>query len=246
MKTALCGRIALGASAVFFGVIALLWRDPETWQNVYRIRALPFGPLIGTCLMAALIAGGIGILHPRSARPASVILGIVFLCFSLACVPDTLAASNIYEKYGGSFFLFLSLFFAAMALYAATEANTARAARFGLVARLGLGVCAISFMLGQAVIFRLTVHTVPKWIPPGQMFWAVFTTAAFAIAAVAILANRHARLAMRMMALMVGLFGVLVWVPHLIAHPESHFNWSECAETSLVMAASWTVADHSP
>ena len=65
--------------------------------------------------------------HPRTARPASVLLGMVYLCFSLACVPDIIAAANIYDKYGGSFFLFLSLFFGAMALYAEPEAIATRA-----------------------------------------------------------------------------------------------------------------------
>jgi hypothetical protein len=44
---------------------------------------LPFGTLIGGCLMAAQIAGGIGMQHPRTARLASVVLGVVYLLFSL-------------------------------------------------------------------------------------------------------------------------------------------------------------------
>jgi len=52
------------------------------------------------------------------------------LCFSLACVPDIIAAANIYDKYGGSLFLFFSLFCGAIALYAATEADAARAVEF--------------------------------------------------------------------------------------------------------------------
>jgi hypothetical protein len=243
MRTGFCGRIVFGASAVLFGVIALLWHDTATWQNVHHIWSLPFGASIGAGLMAAQIAGGIGIQHPRTARPASVVLGVVYLCFSLACVPDIVAATNLYDKYGGSFFLFLSLFFGAMAQYAATEANATRAAAMGRLARFGLGVCAISFMLGQALLLRETARAVPKWLPPGQMFWAILTTTAFALAAIAILSNREARLAIRMMTLMLGLLGVLVWVPHLIAHPEAHFNWSECAETFLVTGAAWTVAD---
>ena len=47
------------------------------------------------------------------------------------------------------------------------------------------------------------------------MFWEMLTTIAFAIAAIAILTNRQARLAMHLMTLMLALFGVLVWVPHL-------------------------------
>jgi len=243
VKTALYGRIVLGASAVLFGVVALMWHDSDTWQNLQHIWSLPFGTIIGECLMAAQVAGGIGMLHARTARSASVVLGIVYLCFSLACVPDIIAAANIYDKYGGSFFLFVSLFCGAIALYAATEADAARAVVFGRLARFGLGVCAISFTLGQMLLLRETAHLVPKWIPPSQMFWAILTTIAFALAGVAILINRQARLAMRLMTLMLALFGVLVWVPHLIAHPKAHFNWSECALTFLVTGATWMVAD---
>ena len=243
MKTALYGRIVFGAAAVLFAVIALMWHDPETWQNLQHIWSLTFGTLIGGCLMTAQIAGGIGMQLPRAGRLASVVLCVVYLCFSLACVPDIIAASNIYDRYGGSFFLFFSLLCGAIALCAATEANASRAVAFGRLARLGLGVCAISFMLGQALLLRETAHLVPKWIPPNQMFWAILTTVGFGLAAVAILINRQARLAMRLMKLMLGLFGVLVWVPHLISHPKAHFNWSECALTFLVAGAAWMVAD---
>lgn len=243
MKTALYGRIVFGAAAVLFGFIALMWHDADTWQNLQHFWSLPFGALIGGCLMAALIAGGIGMQYPRTGRLASVVLCVVYLCFSLACIPDTIAASNIYDRYGGSFFLFFSLLCGAIALYAATETNAARAVVFGRVARLGLGVCAVSFTLGQALLLRDTAGLVPKWIPPNQMFWAILTTVAFGCAAIAILINRQARLAIRMMTLMLGLFGVLVWIPHLIAHPKAHFDWSECALTFLVTGAVWVVAD---
>jgi hypothetical protein len=243
MKSTLSGRTVFCAAAVLFGVIALMWHDADTWQNLQHIWSLPFGAILGGCLMTAQIAGGIGMLHPRTGRLAAVVLCIVYLCFSLACVPDIIAASNIYERYGGSFFLFFSLFCGAIALYAATEANAPRMVLFGRLARLGLGICAISFTLGQLLLLRATAHLVPKWIPPNQMFWAILTTVAFALAAVAILINRQARLAMRLMTLMLAFFGVLVWVPHLIAYPKAHFNWSECALTFLVTGAAWTVAE---
>ncbi|MFZ0136455.1 MAG: hypothetical protein WAK89_05315 [Candidatus Sulfotelmatobacter sp.] len=243
MKTASYARIVFGAAAVLFGAIALMWHDPDTWQNLRHIWSLPFGAVIGACLMAALLAGGVGIQFPRTARLASVVLCVVYLCFSLACIPDIIAASNIYDRFGGSFFLFFSLLCGAVALYAATEANAARAIVFGRLARLGLGVCTISFTLGQVLLPRETAQLVPKWIPPNQMFWAMLTTVAFGLAAIAILINRQARLAMRLMTLMLVLFGVMVWVPRLIAHPKAHFNWSEFALNFLVAGAAWVVAD---
>lgn len=243
MKKVSCARIVFGASAVLFGVIGLMWHDVYTWQNLVHLWKLPLGSFIGTCLMAAQIAGGIGILYSRTARPASVVLGVVYLCFALACVPDMVAPTNVYDKYGCSLLMYFSFFCGAIAVYAATEADGRKALLFGRTARIGLGICAISFMLGQALLLRETAGAVPKWIPPSQMFWAVVTTVAFGLAAVAILANVRARLAMRLMAFMIALFGVLVWVPHLVAHPEAHYNWSEIALTLLAMSAAWTVSE---
>lgn len=243
MKKAWAGRIVFGASAVLFGVIALLWHDADTWQNLHHIWSLPFGAILGGLLMTAQIVGGIGMLYSRTGRVAALVLCPVYFCFALACVPGIIAAANIYDKYGGSFFLFFSFLCGSIALYAATERDAARALAIGRVARIGLGICAISFTLGQALLLRETSELVPKWTPPNQMFWAIFTTIAFALAAIAILINRQARPAMRLMTLMLALFGLLVWVPRLIAHPKAHFNWSELALTFLTTGAVWVVAD---
>jgi hypothetical protein len=242
MKTASYGRIVFGASAVLFGVIALMWHDSDTWQTLRQIWSLPFGTIIGECLMTAQIAGGIGMQYPGTARSASVILSVVYLLFSLACIPGIIAAPTVYAAYG-SFFEQFSLLCGAIALYTATEASAARAVVFGRLARLGLGVCAISFTLSQMFYLRVTAELVPKWIPPNQMFWAILTTIAFALAAIAILINRQARLAIRLMTLMLALFGVLVWIPRLIARPKAHLNWSEFGLTFLITGASWMVAD---
>ena len=242
MKTACYGRIVFGASAVLFGVIALMWHDSDTWQTLRKIWSLPFGTIIGGYLMIAQIAGGIGIQYPRTARFGSIVLGVVYLLFSLACIPGIIARPAMYVQYG-SFFEQFSLLCGAIAVYAATEPNAAQALAFGRVARLGLGACAISFTLSQIIYLRVTAGLVPTWIPPNQMFWAILTTIAFALAAIAILMNRQARLAIRLMTLMLALFGVLVWIPLLIAHPEAHLNWSEFGLNFLITGAAWMVAD---
>ncbi|HKD51240.1 MAG TPA: hypothetical protein VKB90_10590 [Candidatus Acidoferrum sp.] len=243
MKTGVYARIVFGASAMLYGVIALMWHDADTWQTLTHIWGLPFGVVTGGCLMVLLIAGGIAMPFPRTARLASIVLCVVFLCFSLACIPDILAASSLFERYGGSFFQLFSLVCGAMALYAATEGSISRAAVLGRLARIGLGVCAISFALSQILYLRHTADLVPRWIPPNQMFWAILTTVAFALGALALLVNRQARLAVRLMTLMLGLFGALVWIPRLIAHPGEHGNWSEFALTFLITGAAWMVAE---
>jgi hypothetical protein len=236
------GRIVFGASAALFGVIALIWWDPDTWQTLSQIWSLPFGTVIGGCLVIGLIAGGIGIMYPPTAHWASVFLGVVYLLFSLACVPGVLAAPSVYVHYG-NFFEQFSLLSGAIAVCAATEANEARALAFGRLARFGIGACAVSFTLSQTIYLSATASLVPKWIPPSQTFWAILTTIAFGLAAIAILINRQARLALRLMTLMLALFGVLVWVPRLITHPGNHSNWSEFALNFLITGAVWVVAD---
>jgi hypothetical protein len=242
MKTALYGRIVFGGSAVLFGVIALIWHDADTWQSLHRILRLPFGTIIGEALMIALIAGGVGIVFPRIVGAASSVLVVVYALFALACVPGIVAAPKVFGQYDG-FFEQFCLLCGALALYAVTAASSARSATLRVVARLGLGLCMVSFTLAQIIYLGVTVSLVPKWIPPNQMFWAVLTTVAFALAAIAMLINIRARLAMRLMAVMLVIFGVLVWIPLLVAHPEAHGNWSEFALNFLIAGATWMVAD---
>jgi hypothetical protein len=144
--------------------------------------------------------------------------------------------------YGG-FFEQFSMVCGAVAVYASTESDAARSASFGRAARIALGLCAISFTLAQIFYLKFTAELVPTWIPPNQMFWAILTTIAFALAALAILSNRQSRLAMRLMALMLALFGILVWVPILIVRPEAHGNWSEFALNFQITGAAWAVAE---
>ncbi len=242
MKTALYGRIFFGASAVLFGVIALLWHDVQTWQNLGRIWKLPSGTIAGGCLMIAQIAGGLGLPFPRTARAASIVLGIVYGLFSLVCLAGVAASPATFDEYD-SFFEQFALLSGAIAVYAANDANAARAAALGRGAGLGLALSTVSFTVAQIIYFHATADLVPAWIPPGQTFWALFTTIALGLAAVAMLINRQARLAAGLMTAMLVIFGALVWVPRLIVHPEAHLNWSEFALTVLIAGAAWMVAE---
>jgi hypothetical protein len=227
---------------VLFGVIALMWHDADTWQELHRILSLPFGTIVGGCLMIAQIAGGILIMFPRTVRSGSIVLGVVYVIFSLACIPGIVAAPKVFDEYDG-FFEQFCLLCGAIAVYATTGTDAAPSAALGRAARIGLGLCTISFTLAQALDLHDTASLVPTWIPPSQMFWAILTTIAFALAAVAILTNLQARLALRLMTVMLALFGILVWVPLLAGHPEVHGNWSEFALTFLITGAAWMVAE---
>lgn len=240
MKTTL-PRILFGASAVLFAVLALMWYDADTWQSLSRLWKVPGGTIAGTCLMVVQIAGGAGLPFARTLRPASVLLGIVFVVSSIVCIAGIAAAPAVPVAYGG-FFEQFSLVCGAIAAYALAERNAARAPALGNIARVGLGLCAVSFAAMQIVYLKFTASLVPVWLPPNPTFWTILTTIAFGLAAIAMLVNLQARLAMRLMALMIVLFGLLVWVPAVAAHPASHGNWSEFALNFLIAGAAWLVA----
>ena len=233
-------RLLFGTSAIVFAVISLMWRDSVMWQDVRPLGSS--GTIAAWFLAVAQIIGGAGMLHPRTARLASLVLGIVFVLFSLACIPGIVRAPATYAQYG-NFFEQFAVVCGALGLFAASESKPARSRALGRTAHIGFALCATSFALAQIVYLKFTASLVPAWLPPSQVFWANLTTIAFLLAAVAVLIDRQARLALRLTALMLTLFAVLVWIPHLVAHPAALPNWSEFAETLLIAASAWIVGE---
>ena len=84
---------------------------------------------------------------------------------------------------------------------------------------------------------------VPKWLPPGQMFWATATAIGFLLAAAAILSGIQAGLASRLLAAEIMTFEVFVWAPKFIAAPHEHFYWAGNAISLAMIAAVWVVSD---
>jgi hypothetical protein len=235
------GRILFGASAIAFGVVSLIWHDSGMWQLLLPLHG-PLGTIAGWCLVIVQIAGGIAMMIPRTARQASIAVGAVHGLYVLGAVSSIITAPREPGGYINGFEE-LAIVCGALAVYAASETDAARAIVLGRIARLGLGACCVSFAWAQVLYLQYTASLVPAWIPPNPVFLTNLTTIAFALAAVAMLINRQARLAMRLLAVMVALFGVLVWLPIIAGHPAMLSNWSEVSENYLIAAAAWLVAD---
>lgn len=76
------------------------------------------------------------------------------------------------------------------------------------------------------------------------MFWAVATTAAFALAAIALLTGFMARLAAQLTTAMIVGFALLTWLPVLFTNHHSFVNWAESTETLAIAGSAWIVADY--
>ena len=215
-----------------FGLITLAWHDYNGWH-------LP--RYIVYAAAAAQIFGGAAIQFRRTAKTGAIVLGAVYLAFALLCLPQIVAKPQIYNSWG-NFFEQFSLVTGAAIVYGRLSSTWSRET-LNRIGRILLGICAASFTLEQAFYLDATAHLVPKWVPPSQMFWAVATTVLFALAAVALLTNRMALLAARLLTMMLVSFGLLVWVPLVLSDPHNHTNWSENAETFEIAGAVWILAD---
>jgi hypothetical protein len=227
------GRHVFGVAAIASGLITLGWHDYNGWHQLYVVYACS----------AALIFGGAAIQFRRIAKVGAALLAAAYLVFALLCVPQIFAAPRTYNSWGNFFEQFSLATGAAMVCARWSSAWSRSPETVCRTGRILFGICVASFTLEQAIYLRGTVSLVPKWIPPGQTFWAVTTTVFFGLAAVAFLANRKALLAARLLTVMLVSFGVLVWIPLTLSHPFSHTNWSENAETFGIAGAAWILAD---
>jgi hypothetical protein len=226
------GRHVFGMATVAFGLITLAWHDYNGWHPPrYVVYAVA----------AAMIFGGAAIQFRRTAKAGAAVLGATYLVFASLCVPQIVAKPRIYNGWG-NFFEQFSLVSGAAIVYARLSPPWSRET-VNWIGRILVGICAASFALEQAFYLHATASLVPKWLPPSQMFWAVATTAFFALAAVALLTNRIALLATRLLTTMLVIFGMLVWLPLLLSDIHSHTNWSETVETFAIAGAAWILAD---
>jgi putative oxidoreductase len=226
------GRHVFGVAALASGLITLAWHDYNAW---HQLRFIVYAAA------AAQIFGGAMIQFRRTEKTGAVALVAAYLVFASLCVPGIIAAPRIYNSWG-NFFEQFSLLTGAAIVYARLSSAWSRET-LNRIGRILFGICTASFTLEQAFYLDATANFVPKWIPPSPMFWAVTTTVFFALAAVALLTNRMALLATRLLTMMLMIFGLLVWVPLLFSDAHNHTNWDEIAETVAIAGAAWILAD---
>lgn len=207
----------LGVSAILFGCVAFFGHNFDVWEQLQTLWGLPLGVVIGSLAGIAQIAGGI-----------AIVLGVTYAFFALMCIPKIIMQPTVFARYG-NFFEEFSILCGIAALLGSKWA------------RVGFGICVASFTLNQAFYLPETAQFVPAWVPPSPMFWAIATTVFFALASVGLLRNVKARLAARMTTTMIGLFGLIVWAPMLIAHPQVSLNWGGIAQNFLIGGAAWII-----
>ncbi len=231
------GRNMYGLAAIAYGIITLLWHQIDSLGNFTHPAILIY--FAG----AAELIGGLAIQWDKTAKLGSVVLFSFYFIFTLYLVPPILKNPLVYFTWG-NFFEEYSIAIGSVFVFASTLQNKPEtASKIYSAAYKCFGICVISYSLYQLFYLSYTAGLVPKWIPPGQMFWAVATTIAFAVAAYAILSGRLALLASRLLTIMFLGFSLLVWFPLCFSNPHGLIGWDSNAETLAVAGSVWIVAD---
>ncbi len=235
------GLYCYAVAALALGLLGLVSGDFATgWQRVQP--GVPHREALAyLAALCELLAGG-ALLWRRTARVAALLLTLLYSVFTLLWVARVFVAPLVYDNWG-NVFEELSLVIAGVVAYVSlAPPNTQPAASAARVSRL-FGVCVVSFGLVHIVYFSGTASFVPKWIPPGQRFWAAATAVFFLLAAAAILSGILAGVASRWLTVMIFCFEILVWAPMLFTQPRSHFVWAGNAICLAIAAAAWVVSD---
>jgi uncharacterized membrane protein len=235
------GMYVYGATAIVLGVIGLVWRDFATdWQRVGP--DVPHRELLAYVAALVEVCGGLAIFWRRTARAGAAMLTLLYVVFVALWVPRIVAAPATYDNWG-NLFEESSLVIGGLVLCAVLALpDSAFARREALISRL-YGICVISFGLAHFIYLSGAASFVPKWIPPGQTFWAATTGTCFLLAAASILSGVLSGLASRLLTIMIMGFEILVWVPKLAASPHDHFMWSGNGICLVLAAAAWVVSD---
>lgn len=202
------GAIGLGLTGLAFGDLARPWQIVPAW--------MPLRTPLTYLGMALILGAGIAALTSRWRLDGVAALGIIFSLWALLLkTPVVLSAPSVLGAWLG----FAEAGSLAIAGLLAASGLSRIGGRGALtVFRIGYGLCAVVFGLCHYVYADITASMVPEWLPE-RHFWACLTGAGHLAAGVALVSGLLARLAARMLGLMMGSFVLLVHLPDTLARP---------------------------
>jgi uncharacterized membrane protein len=230
-----------GLASIATGAIDIAWHGFESAHQPIQAfgDAIPGREIFAYVIAALLIAGGAAVLRTQTAKFGAVALGVVYTIFTIFWLPRLYTAPHALGLHAGVVMGVLAgvcqpLIVAAAALLIYT-ADTR-------VARWIFGISSIVFGLAHLTGISVTAAMVPKWMPPGQDFWAVLTGVAFALGGVAILIRVLDVLAARLLAVMLLVFSAFALLPVLVAYPHNQIAWGSNAYNLAAIASMWILA----
>lgn len=224
------GATGLGLTGIAFGEFALQWQPVPAW--------VPLRAPLAYLSAAFLLCGGLAALSRRWSLAGLFGLGIFCGLWSVTLkTPAIIGAPSALGAWLG-FAEISSLAIAGLMAASSMSGYGGAPALKGL--RIGYGLCAMIFGLCHFVYADITASMVPEWMGL-RHFWAYVTGAGHLAAGLALVSDVLARLASRMLGLMMASFVLLVHLPDTIAFPTSHAAWTIQFVALMLAGGAWLV-----
>lgn len=234
------GRRVFGAAAIWLGVVGLAWDDfAAVWQPVPD--GLPGRAMLAYAAAAILFLAGMGMQWRRTAKWAAVVLAVLFGVFALLWARRIIGFPQLFAVWSGTGEQ-LALVIGGVTAWASLS-NNASSERTVQIGRIVFGLCCLAFGTAHILYVKETAAMVPAWIPPDQKLWAYVTGGCHILGGLALISGFQALWAARLLTAMFAGFGLLVWLPLLVAKPHDHMTWCGNGVNLALTGSAWIMAD---
>ena len=247
-RFASAGHAAFAAAMIGLSVQGFVTgKFPQIWQPVPKW--VPVQIVLAYLCASISLACGIGLLSRRRAPLASRVLFVSLAVWLFALRLPNVVYQTPVVLVAWTFGATAVMVAGAWVLYS-WFADDRERTRFGFVtdasgvraARTLYGLALIPFGLAHFIYVDATTVLIPTWLP-WQAAWAYLTGAAFIAAGLAVSLGVIAHLAAALSTLQMALFGLIVWVPRMIAGTVTDFQRGEFITTCALTAGAWVVAE---
>jgi uncharacterized membrane protein YphA (DoxX/SURF4 family) len=193
-----------------------------------------------------VLAASAGLCFSRTALPSALTIGTYLAVWAMLGIPPILSKPLSIGSWYGFCEAMTSLVGAgilyAMLRWQSRGSEMPASERAVRVAQVLFGLTCIFYGCSHFAYADYTAGMVPTWLPSG-LGLAYFTGLGHVAAGIGIVVGILPRLAATLEAMMMALFGLLVWVPSFFAQPRPEWatppqnQWSELV-VNLVLAAS--------
>jgi len=235
------GRIFIAISLVVFGIQHFLYANfVATLVPAWMPGRLFWAYFVGI----AFVAAAIGAVIPKMARPAGILLGILFFLFVVTLHIPRIAAHSRDGNEWTSGFLALAMCGGAWILASATSLEDKResAVPFLRLGRYFFALAIVAFGVQHFVNEKLTVRAGPPWFP-GRPLWAYLTGTTLVATGAAIILGQKSRLAATLLGTLLFLFFLFLHIPRILLNLHDPGPWTSGFEilalcgSALVLAA---------
>ena len=245
------GHALFALAAASLAVLSFVYGDfASSWHFMPHFQGREI--LLGASVVILATASA-GLCFSRTALPSAVTIGAYHAVWAVLAAPAVVSQPLSVDAWYGfcgpmTWLLGASILYTLLRWPARGSDLPAAGKRIVRASQVLLGLTWVFYGLSHFVYAEFTASMVPVG-PPYALALAYLTGVCHIAAGIGIIVGILPRLSATLEAIMLSLFGLLVWVPSFLMQPRPKWagtvqnQWSELAINLLLSASAWIVVD---